>query len=811
MLLTDIYKILNSKVYQILNDEDIQELNIDSRNIGIVKNTVFFAIKADKRNGHDFLEAAYNKGVRNFIIQDIDGHDFLSECNYFVVKNSIQAMQSIAKFHRSTFNLQLLAITGSNGKTIVKEWLSEILGLTNIVVKSPKSYNSQIGVPLSIWQIKEKHQLGIFEAGISKKGEMSTLQDMLKPSIGLLTNIGSAHDEGFATREEKFNEKLLLFKNLEKLIIRENERSFVEKKKQDLGIKKLISWGRSLDNDYSVQIHKQPYNTIVLIHGYDYTLNFSDDANIENLCHCIIASLELGLTPVEIQNGISIIQPVAMRLEVKEANNDCIVIDDTYNHDEGGLKIALEFLNSQYSDRKKSVILSEIIQSGLAIKDQIQIFNRLLGALKLNHVILIGQSFHDNIKLFPKNFLVFSSTKEAQNTLNLNDFSNEVILIKGSRKLALESMVSFFEKKIHGTKLEINLSTLVQNLNFFRNKLSQNTKLMVMVKAFAYGSGSREVANLLQFSRVDYLGVAYASEGVDLRRMGVNLPIFVMNPSKETLKDCFVWNLEPEIFSLNSLQFFTQESKLHTHSLSVHINIDTGMRRLGFDYADIETLSGILKEEEIKVASIFSHLTSSDDKSDSEATYKQFDLFEAAYESIVSKIGYRPVKHILNTAGILNYPEKHFDMVRLGIGLYGVNIVGPEASGINSIARLTSEISQIRNVKAGDSIGYSRKGKLAKNGQIATIPIGYADGYSRSFSQGKGRVWINGKLAPVIGNVCMDMIMVDVSDIETKEGDQVIIFGPELPVEQLAIWSNTIPYEILTNISERVKRIYIND
>ncbi len=804
-------KILTYKKYHLINDVLITDLSIDSRSNENSKNAIFFAIRSSKRDGHDFIEDAFNKGIRNFVLEEHGYKVFLEDANYCIVDDSVKALQEIALNHKQQFNLDIIAITGSNGKTIVKEWLSEILSSKYACVKSPKSFNSQIGVPLSVWQIKNYHQIGVFEAGISTCGEMNNLYNILKPKFGILTNIGSAHDSGFSSKKEKLFEKLLLFQNSDVLIVRENELNEVLEYKDSLKITRIVSWGEKKNNDYHVKIHTQNRKAIADINGFEYFLPFSDQASVENLCHSIICATILGVDPVSIQKSISQLASIAMRLEVKDAESDCLIIDDSYNHDLAGLKVALEYLLSQYPNYKKSVILSEFSQSGLSASAQVDLFSNLLSELNLTRIILIGQDFDKLQNNFPDLFQVFESAEDFLRQKSSFEFNKEVILIKGARHYAFEKIVKAFEKQIHGTKLEINLSKLAHNLNYFKSLLNPKTKLMVMVKAFAYGSGTREITNLLQFSKVDYLGVAYASEGVELRKFGLSLPIFVMNASPESLGDCFAHNLEPEIFSLRSAKEFVKELSKQKRTISVHINIDTGMRRLGFEISELEELSEIINENNIKVASIFSHLSSSDDVNERSFTLEQIKLFEHAFDILSKNINQHPLKHILNTAGIVNYPEYQFDLVRLGIGLYGIeNTVFPD-NPLEPIGRLTSEVSQIRNVDADQPIGYSKKGKLLKSGRIATIPIGYADGYSRAFGNGAGKVWINGSLAPVVGNVCMDMIMVDVSEIEVNEGDAVVIFGPELPVTSMAKWANTIPYEILTNISERVKRVFTSD
>lgn len=809
MLFSEIISLLNPEYHSSHSETDIAKLVVDTRITGELGNALFFAIKTEKRDGHDFITDAYNKGIRNFIVSKKNAGGLNEECNVCVVNNPLRALQSIAAKHRNGLNLQVFAITGSNGKTIVKEWLSEILNSKYSLVKSPKSYNSQIGVPLSVWQANASHQLGIFEAGISEPDEMHHLQRIIRPHYGILTNIGSAHDQGFLSREQKLREKLELFRNCEHLIVRESEREQVLKYTSELNIGQLISWGEGEMNHLRVGYKKAAGGMEIRVDTEIYHVAFTDPASIENITHCIVAANLLKLNKETIDAAIRNIQPVPMRLEVKDAENNCIIIDDSYNHDFAGLSVALAYLSGQYSGYKKSVIISEINQSGLGINEQISKLISAVSALNPDRAILVGENLKAHSRAFPDGFELFSDTDEVKAYLKQKPLTDTVILIKGARKYRFERIVRQLEKKIHGTRLEISLSALNHNLNVFRKMIRPQTKMMVMVKAFAYGAGSREVANFLQFNKVDYLGVAYASEGVALRKLGVNIPIFVMNPSPETLPNCFEYNLEPEIFSFLSLQQFLDESGRQQKILPVHLNIDTGMKRLGFEIHEIDTLAGIIRSNQIKVVSVFSHLASSDD--DRNFSLQQVAAFEKAYDLLCGKMRQKPLKHILNSAGIVNFPEYQFDMVRLGIGLYGVNNAGLENNPLLPIGRLVSEISQVKSIHVGDTIGYGRKGKLPGSGKIATIPIGYADGFSRIYSNGRGRVLIKGQEARVVGNVCMDMIMVDISKIEAREGDEVVIFGNGLPIEELASLADTIPYEILTNVSERVKRVYFND
>ncbi|HEU5289165.1 MAG TPA: bifunctional UDP-N-acetylmuramoyl-tripeptide:D-alanyl-D-alanine ligase/alanine racemase [Cyclobacteriaceae bacterium] len=786
-------------------DRPVTQLITDSRKAIPQDGSVFFAINGEHHDGHQYIQTLYNAGVRQFVVEKDFPVSKYADANFLKVKSAVQALQKIAAYHRSQFSLPVIAITGSNGKTIIKEWLYQLLSKEYTIVKNPGSYNSQIGVPLSVWQIQTHHTLGIFEAGISKPGEMEKLEGIIKPGIGIFTNIGTAHDENFSDVENKIHEKLKLFQHAEQLICCADHLTLNKILKQS-GIP-LLTWGFSEQAD--IRISKGLNNYVVTWNGKTLKVEFpfSDQASIENAFHCIALMLQLGIKGSAIQERIHALRSVPMRLELKEGINQSQVIDDTYNNDLAGLQISLDFLNHQSQKTSKTLILSDILQSGLEEGELTDRIAQLVNNSGLKRFIGIGPALSKHAKKIRVPAEFFLSADEFLKSQSSNSFQQEVILVKGARIFQFEKIVSHLQRRVHGTIMEVNLSALVYNLNFFKSKLKAETKVMVMVKAFAYGSGSVEVANVLQYNKIDYLGVAYADEGVDLRRNNITLPIMVMNPSEDGFHSMLNFNLEPEIYGFKILNEFT--SFLQGRRWKIHVKIDTGMHRLGFEEGDIGKLVKVLSENKnLEIASIFTHLAGSDEVEHDDFSKRQAENFLKSAGKITEVVGYKPILHALNTPGMLRFPEYQFGMVRLGIGLYGVDPTNNNHN-VRPVTTLKTIISQIREVKAGESVGYSRKGKAIKTMKVATIAVGYADGYSRAFSGGVGEVIVNGKRAKVVGNVCMDMTMIDITDIDAKEGDEVILFGEELPIGELANKINTIPYEILTNTSERVKRVFV--
>ncbi len=810
--------IIKGEFLQFIKDLPISYLSTDSRKIINNESSLFFAIKGKIHDGHQYIDDLYNKNIRQFIIEEKDFNiGKYPEANFYLCENSIFALQELAAHYRKLFSLKILAITGSNGKTIVKEWLSQILSWKYNVVKSPKSYNSQIGVPLSIWQINESHNFGVFEAGISTRAEMTRLEKIIKPDIGILTNLGSAHDEGFHSRNEKLQEKIQLFKNCKILFYNLDDDLIHSTLSELLPECEKVTWGYHNDATFRIQeISQEGKITKIRIEHdsstYEFIFKFTDQASIENIIHCIVFLLNSEWTVSEIQEGLDALHTISMRLEMKRGVNDTYLIDDTYNNDLAGLEIALNYLNNQKQRSKRSLILSDILQSGMSIPRLYEKTAEIINQNSLDKIIGIGTEIKHIKDHLNTDFYWYKDTSGFLEEFDLNNFSNEIVLVKGARNFGLEKAIRYLQEKLHGTVFEINLDALSHNLNVYRSYLKPSTKIMVMVKALAYGSGSIEVANLLEFHRIDYLGVAYTDEGVTLRKNGINLPIMIMNPSLDSLDKILEFRLEPEIYNLRLLKEINRYTKINNRPIQLHIKLDTGMSRLGFDPDDLDEMISIIKGNSlITVASVFSHLSSADIADHNDFTEKQASRFRKATQFIENQINSEFICHIANSAAIIRYPEFHFDMVRLGIGLYGFDATGLINDQLRSIGTLKTEVSQIKKLKKGDSVGYGRREVIDKDSTIATIAIGYADGFFRSFGNKIGSVWINGSLAPVIGNVCMDMTMIDITEIEAQEGDPVIIFGDEQPLKLLADSIHTIPYEILTNISERVKRIYISE
>jgi alanine racemase len=802
-------EITGGKLLQLRSDSQIEYLSIDSRKAAAQEGTLFFAIRGERHDGHQYISDLYRMGTRQFVIEQPTQHlnDF-PEANFVLVSSTVSALQRVAAFHRKRFSIPVIGITGSNGKTIIKEWLYQILSKDQIVVKNPGSYNSQVGVPLSVWQIKPHHQIGIFEAGISRPGEMERLESVIHPTIGILTNIGTAHDEGFRDQEEKIEEKLKLFKNSQVLIYCADH-THVKRVIQKIGVR-TYSWGRDQGADLLVSF--QHHACHISHAGQTHTLEmpFADKASIENCLHCVALLIYLGFNYKKVQKSINSLRSVPMRMEMKEGINQSYLIDDTYNNDLGGLELSLQFLTHQNQKRKKRLILSDILESGLPAELLAKQILVLLEKYPVQNFVGIGHMLTSEQRLFPENSLFYPTTQAFLDNFDFGSVHEEVILVKGARTFAFEKIANRLQRKLHGTVMEVDLSSLVHNLNVFRSLLKPETKIMVMVKAFAYGSGSPEVANVLQYHKVDYLGVAYVDEGVDLRKNNIVIPIMVMNPSEDSFDSLINYNLEPEIYSFRI--FHSLIKYLGGRPCFVHLKLDTGMHRLGFAKEELSDLIQLLgQNRNITVASIFTHLAAADESDQDEFSNHQAAVFKEAADSISTFLGYRPLYHILNSSGILRLPHLQFDMVRLGIGLYGVDPSHPDSRELSPVAALKTVISQIKSIKKGETVGYGRKGIARNDLRVATIAIGYADGFSRRLSQGVGEVIIAGKRARVIGNVCMDMTMVDVTEIDAKEGDEVVIFGAELPIQEIASKIQTIPYELLTSISERVKRIFVSD
>ena len=809
-------------------DTPVKYLLIDSRKIINAESSLFFAIKGERNDGHNYIPELYEKGVKSFVVSKgkLDISRF-SNSNFIEVDSPQKALQELCTAHRKNFSYPVVGITGSNGKTIIKEWLYQLMREDKNIVRSPKSFNSQVGVPLSVWQMSDEHSVALFEAGISKPGEMESLQKIIEPTIGIFTNIGQAHDENFESSFQKAEEKLKLFNNSEILIYCKDYLLLHEAITENPADINVFNWSRRSRANLQIgKITKDTHETEIQgVYNNDFIsikIPFTDEASIENAIHCWAFLLCTGYENKAIAERMKLLSPVAMRLELKEGINNCSIINDSYNSDLGSLSIALDFLNQQKQHPKRTLVLSDILQSGRNEETLYEEVAELIHKKGIDRLIGIGDALKRQSKLFHVEKSFYSSTAEFLENYNLSFFHNETILLKGARAFGFENISRVLQQKAHETVLEINLNSIINNLNYFRSKLKPDTKIMAMVKAFSYGSGSFEIANILQFHRVDYLAVAYADEGIELRKAGITIPIMVMNPEEQSYDSMIQYNLEPEIFSFRVLNLFDEAIKRNEAAwregvenqkpLSVHIKLDTGMHRLGFEEKDLnELIVRIKNNKSLIVKSIFSHLAASDETEHDEFTRMQIKRFSFMSEKIGGHFDYEILKHILNSAGIVRFPDAQFNMVRLGIGLYGIGSNESEQRKLENVSTLKTTISQIKNIEAQDTIGYSRKGIADKNMRIATVPIGYADGLSRKLGNKKGKMIVSGKPAPIIGNVCMDMCMLDITDIPVNEGEEVIVFGNENPISEIAKALDTIPYEVLTNVSRRVKRIYYQE
>jgi len=843
------------------DDPGISDLLIDSRRLISPEHCLFIALVSDRNNGHQYIGELYEKGVRNFLISEslnTPEDNYISnfpEASFIRTGNTLTALQELAAWHRLHFQVPVIGITGSNGKTIVKEWLYQLLYSDFKISRSPKSYNSQIGVPLSVWKMELNNNLGIFEAGISEPGEMERLERVIQPTIGIFTNIGSAHDEHFIDQKQKAEEKLKLFRNSSFLIYCSDYTLIDDLLKESDNYRNLktFTWSRKKKSDLRItRTEKASGQTQIWGEWNSGTISikipFIDEASVENAIHCWACLLNLdklgmidrkylktpiSLSPSQISDRMLALTPIAMRLELREAINHCSLINDTYNSDINSLGIALDFLSQQNQHQKKTIILSDILQSG---PNKEELYKSIAGQLafkNIDRVIGIGKDIRKYSGYFQMVKLFFENTEDFMNHFPASSFQNETILLKGARLFEFEKISDLLQLKAHETVLEINIDALIHNLNFYRSKLKSGTKIMAMVKAFSYGSGSFEIANVLQFHNVDYLAVAYADEGVELRKAGIRLPIMVMSPEEHSLDTLLKFNLEPEIYNQRILHLLENAiERNHTsiqEDIRIHIKLDTGMHRLGFMEPELDDLLIFLsRNPHIHVQSIFSHLAASEDPMEDEFTREQIKRFRKTSRKISQKLDYPVLLHILNSAGITRFPEAQLDMVRLGIGLYGVGSSGEEKIRLRNVSTLKSVITQVKKIPAGETIGYNRMGKSDKERFIAIVPIGYADGLDRRLGNGKGNVYVQGQPALIIGNICMDLIMIDItgisvpprltpggeiSRIETgvREGDEVIIFSDNHPIEELADRIGTIPYEVLTSLSRRVKRVYFHE
>lgn len=800
---------------------EIEHISLDSRHINFKEFSLFFAIRGLRNDGHQFIDQLQSQGVKNFVISDKNYINNLESCNFLLVNNTLEALQKLVSHHRSQFDIPIVGITGSNGKTIVKEWLFQVLKDDFNIVRSPRSYNSQIGVPLSVWQINSENNLGIFEAGISQKGEMSLLEKIIRPNIGIFTYLGDAHDAGFENKHEKLAEKIALFVNCKTLIYCSDQvdvNQFIQENYKA----KIISWSLNGNGVVNFEIQKSDLSISIRANlpteYFEIKIPFTDQASVMNICHVIVAAYHFNIGPEKIIERISRLSSIVMRLEIKEGINNCKLIDDTYNADFDSLNIALQFLQQQSKHKKITLILSDLLQSGMSAVTLYNKVAKLLVKYNIHKLITIGAESERLGKLLEaldSNLLYrhFKSSRSFLQHFHSSDFNQENILVKGARDFQLEDIVRTLSKRSHKTALYVDLSALIHNLNVYARLLQPNVKIMAMVKASAYGAGSDEVAKLLQYHNVDYLCVAYTDEGVELRKAGIHLPIMVLNSDESTLELAYQYNLEPEIYSLTLLEALIRQMPMANEQLGIHIKLDTGMNRLGYRAPDLDQLIERLSENpQLIVKSIFTHLAASEDPTEDSFTHLQFDKFQDMTNKITSMLDINPLLHVLNTSGIGRFKQFQLNMVRLGIGLYGYDANREVGNQLKTVHTFKATVSQVKKISANETVGYGRRGKTNKEAIIATISAGYADGFQRALGNGNYSVLIHGKKAPTIGNICMDMAMIDVSNIDgIKEGDEVILFGENLPVTEMSECLDTIPYEIFTGISQRVKRIYMQE
>ena len=811
--------VLNAKAFAADDTIVIEHLLTDSRRVAFPSSSLFFALSSSRRDGHQFIEELYNQGVTNFVVKSLPERSEYPQANFLCVTDTLAALQQLAAWHRKKFTYPVIGITGSNGKTIVKEWLYQLLSPQYNIIRSPRSYNSQIGVPLSVWQMTAQHNLAIFEAGISRPNEMQDLRNMIQPTIGILTNIGEAHSENFDSLEQKAKEKTELFADTD-IVFYNADDTIIQQVISSLSKPKLFSWGRSEGSTLQIlEVNKTPQtttlNAVYKTKAVLLQIPFTDDASVENAIICWCVCLCSRLSEADIQQGFDSLQPVNMRLQLVEAINGCSIINDSYSFDINSFNIALDFLLQQHQFAAKTVILSDFaVQVDDKFYEQI---TDVLHLKKINRVITVGENWYRLQNLLQdkiKNRSHFINTASLIQEYNAAHFKNEVILLKGARRFAFETIVAELEEKVHRTVMEISLTALAHNIKQYQQQLKPGTKLMGMIKAGGYGSGSAEVANVLQFHKADYLAVAYADEGTELRKSGISLPVLVLNVDEAAFEVLLDNSLEPELFSFGILQAFDKYLlNQGIQQYPVHIKLDTGMHRLGFEEADLPQLILFLQNtNRLAVKSVLSHLAASEAIEEDDFTKHQYILFDWCCNRLQEALRYPFIRHIANSAAIFRHPNIQLDMVRLGIGMYGIDSANQHQLQLQTVCTLKTTIAQLRNVKSGDSVGYNRRGILQRDSVIATIRIGYADGFSRRLSNGNGAVFIKGKSAPVVGSVCMDMTMVDVTNIEgIKEGDEAEVFGNNIPVQKVAQQCGTIAYEILTTISQRVKRVYIEE
>jgi alanine racemase len=800
----------------------IRHIAFDSRKILDGKDTLFLALITQSGDGHVFWADAYKKGVRYFLVSRIPTEHPPADAVFLIVEDTLQGLRNLANIHRNQFQGKLVAITGSTGKTTVKEWLYFLLSPEISITATPGSYNSSLGIPLSLLLLEKQHQLAIIETGISSPGEMNSARELVNPDCGILTNIGSAHAENFTGPESILNEKLNLFPHCTYWISRAEPTWMREQIYKNTTGKNVLFWGSTENPENTWTIvsessgngHTRIFLSEKGMPTREIEIPFEDQASIENAVHCAVFCLKENLLSESVARRFKKLRPVDMRLQMEAGINQCVLLSDIYTADLSSLRTALQALNFLPGYKKRSLILTDLRLHGRKKEDVYAEAGSLVKEAGMGKTILIGPEISEYSHHFPENTHTYLSTEDFLAHFSFSLFQHEAILVKGIREYNPLKIVEFLEQKSHETRLEINLDALTHNLNHFKRNLGPDVKIMAMVKAFSYGSGSIEIANHLKYNNVDYLAVAYTDEGAELRRAGIDLPILVMNAGLPSVSMLLEYQLEPEIFSFRSLDYMATELQKRQvgYELKIHLKIDTGMHRLGFAPDEIEAACRkIMAVPGMQIASVFSHLASAEDPQDDAFTRQQIQTFSLCAQKVESTIGYNVQKHLANSAGAQRFPEARFNMVRLGIAMYGISPTESEKTKLKPVLRFKTVVSQLRRVKVGDSVGYNRASLLKRDSLIATIPVGYADGFRRTLGQGNARVWIKGNEYPTVGKVCMDMTMIDVTEGDVKEGDEVILFGPEWPVEMMAQAGGTIPYEILTGISPRVKRIYLKE
>jgi alanine racemase len=790
-------------------------LSIDSRTLASSQETLFVALTGEQHDGHSYIGELYQRGIRSFLVSALPDYMAFPEAGFCLVDNTLSGLQRLASVRRMQFKGEVLAITGSNGKTIVKEWIHQCLGDIIRIHRSPKSYNSQVGVPLSVWGIEPEHQLAVIEAGISRPGEMEALRQIIQPDTGIFTHLGTAHQEHFNSMEVKLKEKLKLFKGCKKVICRADVTVGSKSLLSYMGDiqAEIVDWSLGGEARYPFRVSRRTLSqtfieTTIGGDAIEFMLPFADDASVENALHVFTYSIERGFPLEYVKQRMGVLEPVSMRLEMLKGVMGSTLINDTYNSDTGGVAAALDLMGQQDTRTGRVVILSDLLQSGLEDRALYSGIADLLSSKKVNQFIGIGPALSGQRALFPASSLFYQDTEEFLRQMDSTLFNERIILIKGSRKFGFERITSELQLKTHQTRLEIDLNAMVHNLNHFRSLLKEDVKTMVMVKALSYGSGNIEIAKLLQYHQVDYLAVAFIDEGIELRKAGVHLPIMVLNPDPSGFGSMLDYELEPEIYNMRGVEAL--QKMLHHRGIKgfpVHIKLDTGMHRLGFGEPELLQLIPWLQKPEMRVASVFSHLVASGDPDHDLFTGEQIKQFDQMCFHLFKRLEVPFMQHILNSAGIERFREAQYDMVRLGIGLHGIG----EGSSLRVGSSFKTTVSQVRSVAAGETVGYSRSGVTTQKSTIATVPVGYADGFHRSLGNGVGKVYVNGQMAPTIGEICMDMAMIDVTGLDVSEGDMVELFGKQQPVSELARQAGSIPYEILTSVPERVKRIYLQE